>query len=353
MIKIFHTADIHIGARTKHLGDRLFDIQRNFLKKLCTEADKEKADFIVICGDLFDSNFVPSSICSQVFEIILSTNIPSIIIPGGGSREIKEITGHDAYSDDSIYKRPELQRFFKHTNIKLLTPDKDTTIISHTAFYASFFDIPNKEKIKNAKYHIALIHGAFSENPVGDELPISKLNNLYFDFICLGHYHSFKKFKNAAYPGCLVQFEFLKNKKAASGYAKIFIDNNVDIQYRQFKNAPRFYKLEVISYDDIEKIKDDLDKDCFIQITGYSKEFIGYIEELSKHKNIIISDTAIIYERNGIYGIIEDSLDEILNDLKIKDEDLLEEIKQFILRNIRGNITKPTIENYLIDKFLS
>ncbi len=67
MIKLFHTADIHIGARNKYLGDKLFHLQKKFLKRLYNDAKREGVRYVVIAGDIFDSNFVISSMVKEFF----------------------------------------------------------------------------------------------------------------------------------------------------------------------------------------------------------------------------------------------------------------------------------------------
>jgi len=351
MVTIFHTADIHVGVRTKRFEDKFFDLQKKFLTRLYKEAKDKNVEFVVIAGDLFDSNYIPSSRAIDVFEIISSyQDINTIIIPGGGTANSKEITGHDAYTEDSIYKRPDIQKYINRENITLLTPHKRSVIISDIAFYAGFFEVP-KCNMLDARYHIGIIHGAFSENPLENEISVSELDNSFFDYICLGHYHSFKKFKKAAYPGALVQFEFLKKKNVSSGYIEVSLESDLEIKYREFEDAPRFYKIEIISKDDIEKIK-DLDKQHFIEIAGYVKELSKQVEELLEYSggNIFLLDNYIVYEREGIYGIIENSLDDVLKKFQFNEE-ILDEIKMFILRNMRGNITKPSIEEYLRGRF--
>ncbi|MDC7126659.1 MAG: exonuclease SbcCD subunit D [Spirochaetales bacterium] len=57
-MKFIHTSDWHLGAK---LGEySRLDEQRDVLDEICITADKEKADFIIIAGDLFDT-FNPSN----------------------------------------------------------------------------------------------------------------------------------------------------------------------------------------------------------------------------------------------------------------------------------------------------
>ncbi len=349
MLKLYHTSDVHIGVQNRYFGDEFLDIQKKFLNILFDDAVKEDVKYIVIAGDLFDSNFIPSKIANEIFEIFLNyKEINTIIIPGGGIRTSEGISGHDAYVARSIYRRPDIEIFLKEPNIHLLTPDNPTTKIDDVAFYAGFFDIPKVEKL-DGMYHIAVVHGCFSDHPRENEISISSLEDTFFDYICLGHYHFYKKFHKSAYSGSLVQFEFLKAKDATSGYVEVKIADSIDINYIFFDNAPRFLKMDILNKEDLEFIK-NIDNNTYIQITGYSKELEDKISEFIS-QNIVLSDYPVIYERDEIYELIENSLDEILFKLCNELNSNIDEIREFILNNLNGNLTKPAIEEYLQTRF--
>ncbi len=354
MLKLFHTSDIHIGARNKYIGEDLFLYQKKFLNRLYTDALSENVNFVVIAGDVFDSNYIPSFVAREFFDIVMHyKDIYTILIPGGGIRTEEGITGHDAYTEESIFKRPELKKYLETDNIILLTPDNRTTVINNIAFYAGFFEIPKIEK-RDAMHHIGIIHGPFSNMPQKGELNVNELEDMFFDYICLGHYHSYTKFNKSAYSGCLVQYEFLKKRKIESGYIKVIIDDVVDIKYTVFSDAPKFYKKDIFSIDDIKWIQNFINNHTFIEITGYVKELKSDIEEIlsSYSDNIFMSDAYIEYERDGMYSIIEDSIDDIIYQYEEYESEILEEVKLFILNNLNRKITKPNIEEYLNNRFL-
>ena len=353
MLKLFHTSDIHIGARNKYLGDKLFDEQKKFLKRLYNNARDEDVKYIVIAGDVFDSNYVGSNLVEEFFEIIGYYNdIYTVIIPGGGKSHRQEVTGHDAYTMDSVYRRPDVRQYLNRENIIFLSPDSPSKVVDNIAFYGGFFEIPNVSRL-NAAFHIGVVHGPFSDVPKHGEISVDELESMFFDYICLGHYHSFKKFNKCAYSGSLVQYEFSKKRLSSSGYICVTIGSELNIDYRIFKDAPGFYKKEILDLEDIKWIEDKINKGNFVEIIGYVKELKMQVENLLENPNIRLSDGVIEYERDGIYGIIEDTIDEILSmDIGFA-KDLIDDIKVFILKNIRGNLTKPKIEEFLKNKYLS
>ena len=59
MLRLLHTADVHLGARHADLGDRAaMQRERQFAAFVATVdlALAEKVDLVLIAGDLFDSN---------------------------------------------------------------------------------------------------------------------------------------------------------------------------------------------------------------------------------------------------------------------------------------------------------
>ena len=100
MPKIIHTADIHLDAPFS-----LFDVQKAQVRKnelrgtfssLILLAKTEKADIMILAGDLFDSGFVTKETTSLLISQFAS--VPEcrfVIVPGN----------HDFISSRSPYKK--------------------------------------------------------------------------------------------------------------------------------------------------------------------------------------------------------------------------------------------------------
>lgn len=87
-MRILHTADWHLGKRLEHFS-RLEE-QKLVLDEICTIADAEKVDVVLIAGDLFD-NFNPSA---EVVELLYRTLKH---LTNNGSRAVVAIAGnHDS-----------------------------------------------------------------------------------------------------------------------------------------------------------------------------------------------------------------------------------------------------------------
>jgi exonuclease SbcD len=87
-MKILHTSDWHLGKRLENFS-RLQE-QKKVLDEICTIADREKADAIIVAGDLFDT-FNPSTEAVDLFYKALKR------LANNGQRPVVAIAGnHDS-----------------------------------------------------------------------------------------------------------------------------------------------------------------------------------------------------------------------------------------------------------------
>src|SRR5689334_1736439 len=100
MLRIIHTADVHLGARHDDLGEQAAaQRERQFaaFKAAIDLALAERVDLFLIAGDLFDSNVQPRRSVERVaaeLRRLADARIRTVIIPGT----------HDCYERASIYR---------------------------------------------------------------------------------------------------------------------------------------------------------------------------------------------------------------------------------------------------------
>jgi len=105
MLRIIHTADVHLGARHDDLGEQASaQRERQFAAFTATVdlALAEKADILLIAGDLFDSNVQPKRSVERVaaqLHRLVGSKIRTVIVPGT----------HDSYDRASIYRAYDLK----------------------------------------------------------------------------------------------------------------------------------------------------------------------------------------------------------------------------------------------------
>ena len=96
MLKIFHTADIHIGLKffgrdySPELKEELINERYKCLERMVHAANENNCDLFVIAGDLFDSGKLNKKEIKQTAEILNKFEGYIIILPGN----------HDFYNED-------------------------------------------------------------------------------------------------------------------------------------------------------------------------------------------------------------------------------------------------------------
>jgi DNA repair exonuclease SbcCD nuclease subunit len=210
MLRLLHTADVHLGARHADLGDRAAtQRERQFAAFVATVdlAIQEKVDLVLIAGDLFDSNVQPrrsvERAASQIKRLVES-RIRVVIAPGT----------HDVYDRASIYRAydiPALAGAVGSDLVTVLDPDhpevhlKNLDLVVHGRCYATKrapqsplagLDVAGDER---AAWHVGLLHAAVAieGRTDGDDVVITteEIAASHLDYLALGHWHSTSKGK--------------------------------------------------------------------------------------------------------------------------------------------------------------
>ena len=213
MLRLLHTADVHLGARHADLGDAATaQRERQFaaFKAAVDLAIEQKVDLFLVAGDLFDSNTQPRRSVERVgAEIarLVQAKIRSVIVPGT----------HDCYERASIYRAYDLKAMAGSTPdddlVTVITPDQPTlhlpmldATIHATVFatkrapYSPLRDVHVDSATEpRATWHIGVVHGALAipDRTDRDEVVVTKeeIAASGLDYLALGHWHSTQKGK--------------------------------------------------------------------------------------------------------------------------------------------------------------
>src|SRR6185312_5002823 len=104
MLRLLHTADVHLGARHADLGEQAAAQRERQIAAFRRSVDlalAERVDLFLIAGDLFDSNTQPPRSVARVgaeLRRLVDGGIRTVIIPGT----------HDCYDRSSIYRAHDL-----------------------------------------------------------------------------------------------------------------------------------------------------------------------------------------------------------------------------------------------------
>jgi len=210
MLRIIHTADVHLGARHDDLGEQAAgQRERQFaaFKAAVDLAIAEKVDLFLIAGDLFDSNVQPRRSVERVaaeLKRLADARIRSVIIPGT----------HDCYDRASIYRAYDLPAMAgvnpDEGMVTVLDPDHPSVHLPtiDTVVHGQVFGTkraphsPLREIAAAvtaepaATWHIGMVHGslAIAGKTDADEVVITteEIAASGLDYLALGHWHSAK-----------------------------------------------------------------------------------------------------------------------------------------------------------------
>jgi DNA repair exonuclease SbcCD nuclease subunit len=206
MLRLLHTADVHLGARHADLGDQAAaQRERQFaaFKATVELALAERVDIVLIAGDLFDSNTQPRRSVERVaaeLKRLAEGRIRTVIIPGT----------HDVYDRSSIYRVHDLAALAgsdpEDDLVTVLTPDRGSVhlgscdVIVHGPVFstkrAPHSPLRDLRVVAGtgASWHVGMVHGslAIPDRTDRDEVVVTRdeIGATGLDYLALGHWHS-------------------------------------------------------------------------------------------------------------------------------------------------------------------
>jgi exonuclease SbcD len=206
MLRLLHTADVHLGARHADLGEAAAaQRERQFaaFRASIDLAIAEKVDLFLVAGDLFDSNVQPRRSVERVaaeLARLVKARIRSVLVPGT----------HDVYDRASVYRAYSLFAMAGSKPgdgmVTVLTPEHPwvhlpelDTVVHGPVFptkrapYSPLRDLATVQT-PDATWKIGLLHAsiAIPGRTDGDEVVITteEIGASGLDYLALGHWHS-------------------------------------------------------------------------------------------------------------------------------------------------------------------
>jgi exonuclease SbcD len=221
MLRLLHTADVHLGARHADLGDAAAAQRERQFAAFAASVDlalSEQVDLFLIAGDLFDSNVQPRRSVEKVaaeLSRLVRARVRTVLIPGT----------HDVYDRASVYRAYDLAAMAGATTddglLTVLTPERPWVHLStldaviHGPVFATkraphspLRDIASV-RTPDATWKIGLLHAAIAipGRTDRDEVVITtdEIAESGLDYLALGHWHGAQVARargvTYAYPG--------------------------------------------------------------------------------------------------------------------------------------------------------
>lgn len=204
-VKIIHAADFHLDSPFDALPAEKAELrraeQRELIRKIVCIANDERADLILLSGDLFDSDVSYHETGETLREAFSDTRARVFIAPGN----------HDYFCSKSPYsyvKFPENVHIFKSPAISCVDIPELNCRVWGAGFCTPLceplltgFSCPDRNMI-----NIMVMHGDLGGETY-NRISAQEIADSKLDYLALGHVHSFSGIMTAggtsyAYPGC-------------------------------------------------------------------------------------------------------------------------------------------------------
>ena len=189
-MKFTYIADTHLKGINpiNRKGDYYSDVMDK-IKEVISISKKEKVEFIIHSGDLYDTPIVSNQMVDELIDLIEKSKIIWYILPGN----------HDEIGHNwELSKGSSLAHIFNRSDyIKELTVIKDIDVIIKGFKYYHNIEQDLKEKglmsddNRENKVKIAIIHALITQKPLPDKVMHIPLKTLKtdFDYVFYGHNH--------------------------------------------------------------------------------------------------------------------------------------------------------------------
>lgn len=339
MVRFAHIADVHLGGWKQ---PEINELNMNNFRSAIEKCIREKVEFVLIAGDLFDSAYPPIETLKEAFaefKKLFEAKIPCFIIAGSHDYSVSGKTFLDVLEKAGFCK-----------NV-FDSEEKDNRIVLNPTIYrgVAIYGYPGKRSglevrdLKRVKlnetpgmFRIFMVHsaidkasGEYIESIRTDELPEA-------DYYAMGHLHMDFQYENFVYPGPVFpnNFQELEDLQEGSFY---IVDTDSEVPLKKIGLKSKGVVHINVSVSDAltatEKIiseinkKEVSDKIVLLRVKGIllkgrvSDVKFQQIEEIAKRK--------------GAYFVLRNTYDlttpEFDIDVEIKDSD---------------DVEKETIKNY-------
>jgi len=263
MIRILHTADVHLGREFPSLREKGPEYRRQLLatfEQIINLAIRENVSLLLIAGDLVDTNSVlgtPVRTVLASFKSLEAAGIRACILPGT----------HDAYSEDSIYRFLDLP-----ANVTVLTPQRVSQTYADLGLtvYGKAFDgklvgtsaLQGLSLCADSRLHVGMAHGSLRMDGVTDKEAMlvdkSEIGASRLDYLALGHWHSFRDCSQgptkAFYCGSPEPINM--DQKGAGSVALATIHDRGKVDVQQIRVGSRVFDEMTINVELVRSLED-------------------------------------------------------------------------------------------------
>lgn len=375
IMKIFHTADWHLGKLVQ--GIYMTDDQRYVLEQFLQAIDEEQPDAIIIAGDLYDRALPPVEavdlLDELLAEIVLKRKVPVLSIAGNhdsptrlqfGSKLMSEAGLHIVGELSSNLQPIVLNDEFGEVHFHLV-PFAEPSLVKHIFEdnnISSYDDAMKKviesieEKMDKSKRHVFIGHafvtpyGEQEDNTSDSERPlaiggsecVSAEHFKPFHYTALGHLHKAHYVLNETirYAGSPLKYS-ASEASHEKGYliVELDADGQVSVEKRPFR--PR-RDLRIVEGSIQEILKHPISEDyVYVRLTDLTP-VVGAMEQIRT-----VYPNAMHVERKTLPRLESSEQGEAIRREQMDELSLFKAFHQEILGEEPSNIAQQLFEEVL------
>ena len=341
-MKFSHIADVHLGNWRDHT---LKELGVQAFEKAIDESVKEKVDFVLIAGDLFNTALPGIDFVKVAIKKLKQLNEKGISVyyiagshdfsPTG--KTMLDVIEESGLGINVMKGEVENNTFKPEFVVDSKTGVKITGIAglkgSLDSKYYDGLDLNSLEREDGFK--IFMFHTTINELNPKKEIEGYSLNSLpkNFDYYAGGHVHvveekSFDKYKNVVYPGPLLPANFEEFEKLKFGNFMIYDNGKV------IKKSIKLKDVKILHFDftgldvseanvKLKKAEEDdfSDKIVLIRVEGEMKEsprgldFKGLIHKISSEAYNVMKNTSKLVGKEFKIETIKSNTDDVEQEL--------------------------------------
>ena len=244
-MKIIHTSDLHLDSAltmrldSKNIKERKSELLLSF-KRIAEKAITDKAEAVIIAGDLFDSERVGKRTLKNVIDIISSCeDVTFFYLSGNHEKNVVFKSGFALPENLKIFG--EDWTYFKLGGVNIIGRSKTSP------------DMFSKILLNEKETNIVVLHGEIRNKSDYDGVIGKKdAEELNIDYLALGHYHSYSQIQishrcTAVYSGTPEGRGF--DEAGPCGYVTLNI-NDGEVSHFFTKSAKRMLHIKEIDVTD-------------------------------------------------------------------------------------------------------
>lgn len=269
-MKFIHLSDLHIGKRVNEFSQ--IEDQQYILTEILRITDEQKADAVVIAGDIYDKS-VPTAEAVSLFDDFLSAlskrNLKVFIISGNHdsaerlsfankimdnsgiyispvySGEVKTVKLNDKFGEINFYLLP----FVKPANVRRFFPE--TEILTYDDAAKSVVESMNvntssRNVLITHQFVTGAVRSESEEISVGGTDNIDYKNFVDFDYVALGHIHGPQSVGRATvrYCGTPLKYSFSESSHKKS-VTVVIMGEKGDVKIETIPLIPKRDMVEI------------------------------------------------------------------------------------------------------------